>query len=678
MCKNRLNRLLNVIFLSLSFSIVIFAGDNDWRPVTPEELGQKAPKVEADADAEAIFWEVKVDDSGEGVSLKHYIRVKIFTERGREKFSKIDIPFRNRYKVKDVAARVVKPDGSIVELKKEEIFERDIIKVQGAKLKAKSFAVAGIETGVIFEYRYREVLDEGGANNMRMIFQRDLPIQNMTYYLKPTDQYNTQTISFNMNNVNFTKDKGGYYRATLLNVPAIKDEPNMPPEDEVRSWTFVLYSLDSKFDAKKYWSNAGFELAQDFDIKDALKPGGDIKKALPGIIGDTTDDNEKLKRIYDFCRTKLKNITFDPTITDEDRAKIKFNSSPSDTLKKQQGRSLEINDVFASLAVAAGFEARLMFAGDRSEIFFTYKHAHSSFVHPAGVAVRTTNPFGDLKLGKDVEIVLNGKDISIGGNWQFFKPGNPFVEPGNLAWYEENQTAFLLGSKSYITLELPLMSHEKSKAKRIGKFKLLEDGTLEGDVRIEYSGHFGYQYKANNYDDSPTKREETLKEEVKARMSAADLTNISIENIDNYSKPFVYNYKVKVPNYAQKTGKRLFLQPGFFEYGETPQFTSATRTYPIYFNFPWSEDDDISIELPAGYSLDNPDAPGGLTDTDKITSLTFDIKVDNANRKLFYKRNLYFGGKGKILFPAGAYPAIKNMFDSFHKADSHIITLKQN
>jgi Domain of Unknown Function with PDB structure (DUF3857)/Transglutaminase-like superfamily len=678
MIKMKLDSLLKLFCLSLLFAVAVFAGDNDWRPVTPEEMAQKTPKVEADADAEAMFWEVKVDDSGEGLSLKHYIRVKIFTERGREKFSKIDIPYQNQYKIKDVAARVVKTDGSIIELKKEDIFERDIIKVQGAKLKAKSFAVAGIDTGVIFEYRYREVLDQGWANNMRMIFQRDLPIQNMTYYFKPVETRSTFTLSFNMKNVNLVKDKGGFYKATLLNVPATKEEPNMPPEDEVRAWTFIFYSLDDKFDPKTYWANAGGLLVQAFDIKDALKPGGDIKKALPGIIGDATDDNEKLKRIYDFCRTKIRNISFDTSITDEERSKIKYNSSPSDTLKKQQGKDLDINDIFASLAVAAGFEARLMFAGDRSEIFFTYRHAHSSFVHPAGVAVRTKNPLADLKIGKDLEVLLNGKNINIGPGWQFFKPGNPFVEPGSLAWNEENQTVFLLGTKDYITLELPLTSYEKSKAKRTGKFKLLEDGTLEGDVRIEYSGHFAYQYKANNYDDSAAKREETLKEEVKGRMSTAELSNISIENINDSAKPFVYNYKVKIPNYAQKTGKRLFLQPGFFEYGESTKFTSATRTYPIYFNFPWSEDDSISIELPAGYSLDSPDAPAGLADPDKVTSLTFDIEIDKDKRNLTYKRKMFFGGKGNILFPAGAYPAIKNMFDAFNKADNHIITLKQN
>jgi hypothetical protein len=677
MFKNRPNSLLILLCVAF-FSLVVFAGDNDWRPITPEELGQKAPKVEADADAEAIFWEVKVDDSGEGLSLKHYIRVKIFTERGRDKFSKIDIPYRNGYKVKDVAARVVKPDGSIIELRKEDIFERDIIKAQGAKIKAKSFAVAGIETGVIFEYRYREVLDEGGANGMRMIFQRDLPIQDMTYLFKPTEQTNTHTLFFNMKDVGFAKDKGGYYRATMANVPAVKDEANMPPEDEVRAWTFIFYSSTPKIDKDKYWANAGGLLAEAYEVKDALKPGGDIKKALPDIIGNSTDDGEKLKKIYEFCRTKLKNISYDTTITPEDLKKIKANGSPSDTLKKQQGRSLEINDVFASLAVAAGFDVRLVFTGDRSESFFSANYAHYSFVHPTGVAVRTKNPLANLKIGKDITILMDGKDIRIGSDWQYFKPGNPFVEPGKLAWYEENQTAFLLSSKDYITLELPLTDYDKSKAKRAGKFKLLEDGTLEGEVSVEYSGHLSYQYKANNYDDSQTKREETLKEAVKERMSAAELTNISVENINDSAKPFVYKYKIKIPNYAQKTGKRLFLQPGFFEYGEKPRFTAAKRTYPIYFNYPWSAEDDIQIELPAGFTLDNPDAPAGLADPDKITSLLYDIKIDREKRMLYYTRKMFFGGKGNILFPAGAYPAIKNMFDAFNKADNHIITLKQN
>src|SRR3712207_8347323 len=50
-------------------------------------LAMKEPLVEKDADAEVIFWEVRVtyqNSGGEpGTMLQHYVRVKIFNERGR-------------------------------------------------------------------------------------------------------------------------------------------------------------------------------------------------------------------------------------------------------------------------------------------------------------------------------------------------------------------------------------------------------------------------------------------------------------------------------------------------------------------------------------------------------------------------------------------------------------------
>ena len=63
------------------------------------------------------FWDMRIDDTGwEDLVLNHYVRIKIFTERGRDLNSKIDIPFIKGVKIKDVAARTIKPDGTIVEL----------------------------------------------------------------------------------------------------------------------------------------------------------------------------------------------------------------------------------------------------------------------------------------------------------------------------------------------------------------------------------------------------------------------------------------------------------------------------------------------------------------------------------------------------------------------------------
>src|SRR5678816_3381563 len=88
------------------------AGGEEWRPVEAADVALKAAVVEPNADAEAIFWDIRIDDGGENdLVLNHYVRIKIFTERGRDQYSKIDIPYIGGVKIKDVAARTIKPDA---------------------------------------------------------------------------------------------------------------------------------------------------------------------------------------------------------------------------------------------------------------------------------------------------------------------------------------------------------------------------------------------------------------------------------------------------------------------------------------------------------------------------------------------------------------------------------------
>src|SRR5438132_14362334 len=110
------------------------SGD-DWRAIDPAELASKTPTVDKNADAEAIFWEVRVDDGDPGeLVFTHYVRVKVFTDRGKESQSRIDLQYLSRDKIKDIAARTIKPDGTIIELNKKDIYERTIIKTNGLKV----------------------------------------------------------------------------------------------------------------------------------------------------------------------------------------------------------------------------------------------------------------------------------------------------------------------------------------------------------------------------------------------------------------------------------------------------------------------------------------------------------------------------------------------------------------
>src|SRR5829696_5056125 len=96
----------------------------------------------------------------------------------------------------------------------------------------------------------------------------------------------------------------------------------------------------------------------------------------------------------------------------------------------------------------------------------------------------------------------------------------------------------------------------------------------------------------------------------------AEVTDFRIENVTDPVKPFVYTFHVRVPAYAQRTGKRLFFQPAFFQKGLTPRFTVTTRRHEVYFHHPWSEEDRVEVLLPEGFALDNADAPGPLSGGD--------------------------------------------------------------
>ena len=246
------------------------------------------------------------------------------------------------------------------------------------------------------------------------------------------------------------------------------------------------------------------------------------------------------------------------------------------------GTGTDIDMLFASLAIAAGFDARMVRLSDRSDTFFDKSFPDDYFIQAYDIAVK------------------------VGDQWRFYDPASTYVPLGMLRWQEESQEALLSDPKEPIWLKTPLSPPGKSKVKRTATLTLSEDGTLEGDAQIEYYGHLAVYRKEWDDDDSPAQREETLRDSVKKQMSTADLSAIKVENVTDPLKPFVYNFHIKVPGYAQRTGKRLFLQPEFFQHGIEPLFSGSERKYPVYFNYPWSEEDSVTIELPAGFRSTTP------------------------------------------------------------------------
>ena len=656
------NYLPTLILLCLfaAFAVPALGFGEDWKPIDPAQLALKTSVVEKEADAEGLFWEVRMDDNEQGdLIFTHYLRVKVFTERGRESQSKIDLLygklFGSEIKISDIAARTIKTDGTIVELKKEDIFDRTVVKTSGLKYKAKSFAMPGVEPGCIVEYRWRETRVNTNAQYVRLNFQRDIPVQRVQYLVKPYayEGYSFNSITLHGVPTKWAKDKNGFYMTSMTNVPAIHDESRMPPEDQVKTWMLVFYqsATDDRKDVDKYWARTGKYYYD--QTKSLIKPNDDVKKMAASLVADAKTDDEKLERLFDFCRTKIKNTSLDSSgLTSDERAKLKENKNPGDTLKRGMGASSDIDQLFAALANASGYDARIVLAPDRGDLFFDKGMPNSYFIDPMNIAVK------------------------VGDNWKFFNPGYPHIPFGMLRWQEEGQQSLITDPNQPVWIETPMSGPDKSVVKRSAKLKLTDDGSLEGDVRIEYTGQFAIERKMDIDEESDSQREDDLKEEIKGQMSAAEVSNIKVENVMEYTKPLVYTFHVRVPSYAQRTGKRLFIQPAFFQHGKGPLFATTDRKYPIYFHYPWSEDDQVDIQLPKGYAFDNADSPAPFG-SDKISQYKVSIQASTDGTLLIYKRNFFFGGAGTVLFPVESYGPLKQYFDVLHKSDNHSLALKQ-
>src|SRR5215510_1956655 len=259
-----------------------------WKPIDPAHVALKAPVVEKDADAEGIFWEIYYKDEFDGSSaykvFSNYVRIKIFSQRGVENLGKVDIVYANRGDVRNIAARTIKPDGSIVEMKKDAVFDREIVRLSGLKVKAKSFALPAVEPGVIVEYRWIEQRPLTSLYT-RLHFQREIPVQAVKYYIKPLSDttMGMRSMSFNCPNVPFVRERDGYFSVSFNNLPAFREEPRMPPEDQVRSWMLLYYSDKDKITPEKYWKEHGKAVYE--ENKGAMKVNDEVRRAAVEAIG---------------------------------------------------------------------------------------------------------------------------------------------------------------------------------------------------------------------------------------------------------------------------------------------------------------------------------------------------------------------------------------------------------
>ncbi len=133
--------------------------------------------------------------------------------------------------------------------------------------------------------------------------------------------------------------------------------------------------------------------------------------------------------------------------------------------------------------------------------------------------------------------------------------------------------------------------------------------------------------------------------------------------------PLVAEFQLKVPAWSSSAGKRAMIASALFTNHEKHIFEHANRVHPIYFEYPYEDVDDLTIELPKGWqvlSVPTPCSKDGHV-------VSYDLKVDSDKTTLHLSRKLRIDF---LILDQKYYTALRNFFEAVRTNDEEQIVLQ--
>jgi len=621
------------------------AGEN-WLPISPEELKMTSEPKAPGAPAIYLYRQVDLDDLEQKETI--YIRIKIFTEEGR-KYADVEIPYMKKSgNIKNFQARTIHPDGTIINFDGK-MFDSTIVKAKGLKYLAKTLTVPDVQPGSIVEYRYMRINTGGWFYDSQWLLSDELFTKHAKFSLRPYGGLDLQW-SWPRGLPQGTSppvDDNHLIRLETQDVPAFQIEDYMPPQEEEKYRVDFAYAFALEKDPDKFWKEKDkliYTLINSFIDK---RKG--MEEAVAQIISPTDTPEQKLQKIYGRCQ-KIHNTSYerDKTQQERNREKLKEIHNVEDVWKRGYGESTAITWLFLALARAAGFDASPVLISTRDKHFFNR---------------RLKNPY--LLNATVVVVSLNGKDL-------YLNPGNPFAPFGLLPWYEMAVAGLRIGKDDGAWITTTASQPSDAGMERKATLQLNDSGELEGKVTVIFKGLSALRRRIEEQDEDDAERKKFLEDELKSYISVpseAELTNTPDWN--NPSPNLVAEYNLKIPSWTTSAGRRTLLATGLFGGGEKHVFEGMNRVHPIYFSYPYSDVDDITIALPSGSTVTS--LPDPQRDDQKVCD--YNSSAEKTSGSLHLSRTLMVNVG---LLDPKFYPALRHFFQTVRNGDDQQVMLATN
>jgi hypothetical protein len=619
-----------------------------WDEVPAEDLARTVAVVEP-ADAEGVFWRTWLEDDlargGANARIDHYVRIKILTANGAQRHSTMSFPYFRHSKITDLSARTIQPDGTIVPLSADAVITETMLRVGREELRRKSFAMPGVVPGAIVEYRFREHRKGAMGGYLSYDLQHEIPYRKISFFSR--DPIPGVELRREPRNTAVEHARaGGWNEVFVTNVPAFVAEPFMPPARHVRGWLLVYFAPRTYGPAWQYWKEYG---ARQLDwFEPWTRPDEGSQQLARWIVGRGTTPDSAAARLLRWMWRDMRWVHG----TRRESLEVSGYESRTrvaDALRDRKALWGEANYVFACLARSARLDVRLAYVGSRHWPSFSPELRNSDLLPFELVAIRD------------------------GPGWIFADAHQRYLPPHRLEWDEEAQPVLVCDRDTSQLLVTPMASHEATVLERHAVLDLAEDGTLSGELRLTFGGHWNQILREAMGDAAQAPLDSLVQERTSWQGEGFEITDLRVRPGGDERDPLVLMGKITLPGYATLTAKRLLLQPAALSARASSAFATSARRHPVAYSFPWSERDSVVVRLPRGWSAEalprlEPALAAGIAAHRAETSLAPD------GSHLVYTRRLDTGIDRVLRFPRERYDELRKWNQLVAERDRATVT----
>jgi len=631
---------------------------SEWQQPTPEELKMTSYAAAPDAPAVYLYREETVDDNLHIHTL--YARIKILSEKGKEMYSDVEIPYlASGYNIRGIAGRTIHSDGTILPFTGKP-YDKLLVKEGNVRVMAKVFSMPDVQVGSIIEYRWILGYDSSIVSSPHWQIQQRIPVLKAHYHFIPSSYMNGGSTYLTTNEngheetanillysyilppgVTVREGEDGY-NLEVENIPEMPHGDYLPPLQSL-SYRLVFYYSPFRTPAE-YWKTEGKYWSKDFN--QFADPSGKIREAVKGIVAPGDSDELKAQKIY-AAMMKLDNTSFTREHTaEENKAEGVKLKNAEDIWTAQRGNDDEITRLFVAMARAAGLKAYGAIVVNRDDSVF----------------VPDFLSWDQL----DDEIAI----VSIDGKEVFLDPGQRYCEFGKLHWKHTWAGGLRQTDHGTETFTSPGMGYQGNSVDRFAELTLDPDGKVHGLIRETMTGAQALYWRqtALRGDEAGVKKQ--FEEKLQSSMPPGVLVKTDhFVGLTDSTHPLMAIVSVS-GTLGTQTGKHVFVPAVFFEAGNSPVFAETQRVNAVDMHYPYMVHDQVQITLPPNITVDGLPQGGDVPyvpDADCIV-------------KFVSRGNIYAYGRlfrlASNFYTAAEYPALRSFYQKVSANDQEQLALK--